>query len=201
MSKRHIRRALFLDRDGVLIKDVGFPHLPEHLVFCEGAIEGLQRAQTLGFELVIVTNQSGLSRGIFNLQQYKDFESLIEKTLLNKGICILKTYFCPHHINGRVKEWSIDCDCRKPLPGMLHTAERELSINLSESFMVGDRVSDLVAAKDAKLKGFFFISPNKEIDIKTNTSRAIFADKGFLGVFSNLNEVCIRVEGLNATIP
>jgi D-glycero-D-manno-heptose 1,7-bisphosphate phosphatase len=191
MSKHPMRRALFLDRDGVLIKDIGFPHLPEHLVFCEGAIGGLQRAQTLGFELIIVTNQSGLARGIFNLQQYKDFEAFVEGMLSKNGVSILKTYYCPHYTEGTVKEWVVRCQCRKPAPGMLNTAAREFDVNLEESFLVGDRPSDIQAARNAGLRGYFLVGnhPEARLSMETSFGESLKQDYKFMGKLDNLTMV------------
>ena len=184
-----LQRALFLDRDGVVIEDCGFPHLPGHLVLCDGAIAGMRAAMTKGFTLVIVTNQSGIARGIFSLQQYFDFSDALLKRLSASGVAVAKSYFCPHLPDARVERWRRLCDCRKPLPGMLFLAARELSLDLSKSILVGDRISDVRAARAAGLSASYLINGHSKNQELIQESVELREDKHFRGFYSDLSSV------------
>lgn len=134
-------KAVFLDRDGVLIEDTGFIHKIEDFRIKEGVIAGLLKLQK-HFLLFIVTNQSGIGRGIFSQQQYDTFHAHLLSELRKSGIEIKKTYVCPH-----VPEQ--DCDCRKPKPFFLELAKKEFDVDLKNSFMLGDRKSDVLTGHNA----------------------------------------------------
>lgn len=157
-----LKKALFLDRDGVVIEDTGFPHLPEHLVFCAGAIEALRAATNLGFTLVIVTNQSGIARGLFSLTQYQAFSRYLTDELSRHDVSLTAQYFCPHLPNAAVAQWRESCDCRKPAPGMLLQATKELNVDLSQSTLVGDRWSDMEAASAAGLASYYLVGKHRD---------------------------------------
>ncbi|MBD3752309.1 MAG: HAD-IIIA family hydrolase [Micrococcales bacterium] len=112
--------AVFLDRDGVLIEDTGYPHLEAHLRLVPGAAEAVRRLNQLGYLCVIVTNQSGVARGLFSEDQMKAFNALIVRKLAAKGAIIGAVYACPFHSEGRVEAYiHPDHPDRKPNPGML----------------------------------------------------------------------------------
>ena len=125
-SRSSLRKAVFLDRDGVINKDIGYVHRWEDFEFVPGAIEGMRLLQKAGFSLVIVTNQSGLSRGLYSVEQYHLLTNTMIKYLSSCGVKLDGVYHCPHHPNGSVPELSLDCDCRKPAPGMIEQAARDL---------------------------------------------------------------------------
>jgi len=158
--ERRSPRALFLDRDGVVIKDTGFPFLPEHLQLCDHAVSGMRAAQELGFTLIVVTNQSGIARGIFSLDQYLAFESFLKAELAARGVFLAKTYFCPHLPDAPIAQWSARCDCRKPAPGMILKALADFRLDPQLCFLVGDRLTDLGAARAAGLGGYFLVKSN-----------------------------------------
>ena len=149
--------AVFLDRDGVLIEDTGYPHLEEHLRLVTGAAEAVRRLNQLGFLCVIVTNQSGVARGLFSEDQMKAFNALIVRRLAAGGAVIGAVYACPYHSEGRVEAWiHPDHPDRKPNPGMILRAIADHGIDPARSFLIGDQPSDLEAARRAGLPGFRF---------------------------------------------
>ena len=114
-----MNKAIFLDRDGVINEDTGYTHKVEDLEFVNWAIQGLERMQSLGYKLIIVTNQAGIAKGKFTEEDYFAFRNEMHRRLKEKRVIITAEYFCPHHIGGTIEKYKIDCDCRKPKPGML----------------------------------------------------------------------------------
>jgi rfaE bifunctional protein nucleotidyltransferase chain/domain len=158
-----LRKAAFLDRDGVINKDKAYVHRWEDFEFVPGAIEGMQKLQDAGYALVIVTNQSGLARGYYTEAQYQALTEALTQHLAGQGVKIDCVYHCPHHPKGSVPELAIDCDCRKPEPGMLLQAARELGLSMAESLMVGDKPSDMEAARAAGVgRAYLVQSDNSE---------------------------------------
>lgn len=149
--------AVFLDRDGVLIEDTGYPHLEEHLRLVPGADAAVRRLNALGYLCVIVTNQSGVARGLFTEAQMKAFNALIVRKLAAKGAIIGGVYACPYHSEGRVEAYiHPDHPDRKPNPGMILRAIEDHHIDPAKSFLIGDQPSDLEAARRAGVPGFRF---------------------------------------------
>ncbi len=149
--------AVFLDRDGVLIEDTGYPHLEEHLRLMPGAAEAVRRLNQLGYLCVIVTNQSGVARGLFTEDQMKAFNALIVRKLASRGGMIGAVYACPFHSEGQVAAYiHPDHPDRKPNPGMLLRAIADHGVDPAKSFMIGDQPTDMEAAQRAGVSGFLF---------------------------------------------
>ena len=151
-------KAVFLDRDGVVNVDHGYTYLSEDFEFIPGVFPACRRFISLGYKIVIVTNQSGIARGYYT---EADFEALTDYMLQEfkmQGINIEAVYHCPHHAKEGYGEFKLDCDCRKPKPGMLLKAARELNIDLAESIMIGDKVTDMIAGKAAGVKKSILIA-------------------------------------------
>lgn len=149
--------AAFLDRDGVLIEDVGYPHREDQLRFIPGAAEAVRRLNGLGYMCVIVTNQSGVARGMFSLEQMEAFNALIVRRLAARGAVIGAVYACPYHAEAVEERWRHpDHPERKPNPGMILRAMSEHRIDQARSFLIGDRPSDLEAARRGGIPGFRF---------------------------------------------
>lgn len=143
------RRAAFIDRDGVLNEERAFVHRIEDFVFLPGAIEALRALQAAGYLLVIITNQSGIARGLYPEAQYLALTAHISERLLAAGVRLDAVEHCPHLPDAPLERYRIDCDCRKPKPGMLQRAAAALDIDLAASFLAGDRLSDLEAGRAA----------------------------------------------------
>jgi D-glycero-D-manno-heptose 1,7-bisphosphate phosphatase len=150
-------RAAFLDRDGVLIVDSGYPHRPEDLVFIEGAAAGVRRLKRAGFRVVVVTNQSGVARGLFSLAEMEAFNTLMRDTLAAEGAEIDAIYACPYLLDAAVAEFSHpDHPDRKPNPGMVLRAIADLDLDPARSVLIGDKESDMEAARRAGVSGARF---------------------------------------------
>jgi D-glycero-D-manno-heptose 1,7-bisphosphate phosphatase len=161
MTSPALAPAVFFDRDGVLIEDTGYPHLETDLILMPGAAQALRRLNDLGYKTVIVTNQSGVARGLFSLDQMHDFNALLVRTLADQGGRIDAVYACPFHSVGSVPEFiHPDHPDRKPNPGMILRAIIEQGIDPAQSFLIGDRQSDLEAAHRAGIPGHLFTQGN-----------------------------------------
>lgn len=149
--------AVFFDRDGVLIEDSGYPHREDQLVFIPGAAEAVRRLNRHGYLAVVVTNQSGVARGLFTEKQMHAFNALIVRKLGSKGARIAAVYSCPFHDEAQDEAYfHPDHPDRKPNPGMLLKAIAEHGIDPAKSFIIGDRPSDLEAGRRAGVSGFRF---------------------------------------------
>jgi D,D-heptose 1,7-bisphosphate phosphatase len=133
-------RAVFFDRDGTLIVDHGYLSSPDQVEFVPNAVSVLQTLQQRNFLLVIVSNQSGLGRGVITKPQAEAVDERFRALLSENGITLAGAYYCPHAPDA-------GCDCRKPQPGLLRRAAEDLQINLAQSYMVGDKLSDYEAGE------------------------------------------------------
>ena len=141
--------AVFLDRDGVINQDTGYVSCVDDFHFSDGTIEALQILKKKGYCLVVVTNQSGIARGYFTEEQFMSLTEWMDWSLADRDVDLDGIYFCPHHPTAGVGEYRQECNCRKPAPGMLLDAAKDLKIDLANSYMVGDKAGDLQAAKAA----------------------------------------------------
>ncbi|VFP79633.1 D-glycero-beta-D-manno-heptose 1,7-bisphosphate 7-phosphatase [Candidatus Erwinia haradaeae] len=141
--------AIFIDRDGTINIDYGYVFEINHFTFIDGSIDAMRELMLMGFSLIMVTNQSGIARGIFKITQLIVLTEWIKKVLSKHNVYLDGIYFCPHHPEAIIKQWKKLCSCRKPKPGMLLTAKKELHINMSASYMVGDKIEDMQAAQAA----------------------------------------------------
>lgn len=145
------RPAVFFDRDGTLITDVGYlNHLSQVKLFSQVA-EALKTLRKAGFYLFVVTNQSGVARGYFSEAQVKKVHQKLQQMLKAQGAKIDAFFYCPHHPQGKVKSLSRKCDCRKPSTGMVKQALRRYPIDLRQSYVVGDKLDDVLLARNAKM--------------------------------------------------
>lgn len=157
------RKAAFLDRDGVINLDRAYVHRWEDFEFVPGAIEAMRRLAEAGYALVVVTNQSGIARGMYSQAQYQALTHRLREHLAGQGVTVAGIYHCPHHPAGRVAEFAVECDCRKPAPGLILRAARELGLSLPDSLLVGDKPSDIQAARAAGVgKAYLVDSDNAE---------------------------------------
>lgn len=155
------RPAVFLDRDGVLIPDSGYPHRDEDLALIPGAAEAVRRFNELGRLVVIVTNQSGVARGYFTEDRMNAFNDALVEALAARGARIDAVYACPFHSQAEdPRYFHPDHPDRKPNPGMILRAIADHHIDPARSLLIGDRPSDLEAARRAGLPGFLFEGGN-----------------------------------------
>jgi D-glycero-D-manno-heptose 1,7-bisphosphate phosphatase len=148
-TARSRRKAAFIDRDGVINVERGFLHQAEQFVFVPGAVEALQSLQSAGYLLVVITNQSGIARGLYSEADYLQLTAYMQQRLLAAGVRLSAVEHCPHLPDAPLAEFRLDCDCRKPRPGMLLRAAAALDIDLPSSILVGDRATDIQAGRSA----------------------------------------------------
>lgn len=148
-------RALFLDRDGVVNTELNYVGKIEDFIFVEGIFSLCKKFQKQGYKIFIVTNQAGLARGFYTVDDFFILTEWMISEFLKNGIKITKVYFCPHHpdITGH-------CNCRKPNIGLIKQAEMEFDLDLSTSILIGDKISDIIAGKNAGVSLNILINPN-----------------------------------------
>ena len=146
-------KAVFLDRDGTINIDKNYLYKQEDFEYIDGAVEGLRLLYDMGYLLVIITNQSGIARGYYSEEDYFKLDSWLKNDLLDKGVKIAGSYYCPHLPEGKVKAYAKDCDCRKPKTTLFWQATRELEIDMDKSFAIGDKTRDLSICNESGVKG------------------------------------------------
>ena len=159
-------KVIFLDRDGVINQEVGYLHKSKNFKFIDGIFEACRYFQSLGFKVIVVTNQSGIARGYY---QETDFHILTKWMLVqfyNQDIDILDVFFCPHGPNST-------CTCRKPKPGMLIEARDKYGINMAESWIIGDKETDIDAANAAGVNNTILVKSGHSIDGTTSNAKFI----------------------------
>ena len=159
-------KVIFLDHDGVINQEVGYLHKSKNFKFIDGIFEACKYFQSLGFKVIVVTNQSGIARGYY---QETDFHILTKWMLVqfyNQDIDILDVFFCPHGPNST-------CKCRKPKPGMLLEARDKYGINMAKSWMIGDKETDIDAANAAGVSNTILVKSEYSIDGTTSKAKFI----------------------------
>ena len=139
-------KFVLLDRDGVINVEKSYLHKIEDFEYEKNVVEGLLKLRDLGYKFAIITNQAGIARGYYTEEDYLKLQNFIEDNLMKKGIKIEKSYFCPHHPNVTGK-YGIECNCRKPNTGNFELAIKEFDIDVKNSFMIGDKITDLIPAE------------------------------------------------------
>jgi len=177
-------KAVFLDRDGVINVDHGYVSRSEEFCFAPGAVEGMRLFQNAGYRLIVITNQSGIARGFYTEQDYELLTTHIHTELAHAGVSLSAVYHCPHLPDAAVDAYRRDCDCRKPGPGMIRRAVRDLGIDLSQSILVGDKDSDIAAGRAAGVRACYLIAA--EPSALTREPRAD-------GVFPSLKVAALRL--------
>jgi len=169
MNHRNPRRAVFLDRDGTISEEVNLLHSPQQLRLIDGAAEAIRLINQRGWLAIVVTNQPVIARNLCSLEELDHIHAKLETLLGNEGAYLNAIYFCPHHPDSGFpeerKEYKIDCNCRKPKPGMLLQAAQDWNIDLSASVMIGDTERDVLAGQNAGV--------SQSINIQTNQPGAL----------------------------
>lgn len=150
-----MNRAIFLDRDGTLNPDPGYIAEPDDFSLFPGVVESLKKLSNAGFILILITNQSGIARGLIKPSQLEAIHEKLKNMLELGGVSLSAIYHCPHHPDFPSVEGVADCDCRKPLPGMILRAIEAFNIDPDQSYMIGDRVSDIKMALNAGVSPIF----------------------------------------------
>ena len=147
-----MNKAIFIDKDGTLIPDIPYNVNPTLITLSNTAISALKLLQKQNYLLIVISNQSGVARGYFKEEELQNVSDAITTLLSKEGITVDGFYYCPHHKEGTVKEYTIDCDCRKPKPGLLLRAAKDFDIDVKQSWMIGDILNDAEAGKAAGCK-------------------------------------------------
>jgi D-glycero-D-manno-heptose 1,7-bisphosphate phosphatase len=153
------RPAAFLDRDGVINVDHGYTYAPGDLTFTPTAVEGIRLLNRAGYPVLVVTNQSGVARGLYGMAEVEAFHAHMNAALKEQGAHIDAFYYSPYHPQGKVAEFAIEHEDRKPAPGMIRRAMRDWNVRAEGSFLIGDKSSDAESAAAAGLP-WRLIEPN-----------------------------------------
>jgi len=154
-----MRKIIFLDRDGVINHEVGYLHKISDFRFIDEDFSSFIYLKKMGFSFIVVTNQSGIARGIYNEDNYHHLNNWMINEFKRKGIDILDTFFCPHGPDD-------DCSCRKPKPGMLTSAMKKYPIDRDNSWMIGDKEDDITAARESGIYKTILVRSGHNIDEK-----------------------------------
>ena len=149
IDMRQSRAAVFIDRDGTLNEDIGYVSTPADLALYPWAAEAVRLINDSGLLTVVITNQSGVARGMYTEETLGAIHSRMIEELAREGARIDAVYYCPHHPEVGTAPYRIACECRKPRTGMLDNAAHEHKIDLARSFVIGDKASDIKLAENA----------------------------------------------------
>ncbi|MGD0278982.1 MAG: HAD family hydrolase [Smithella sp.] len=161
--------AVFLDRDGTINEEVGYLDSLDKLKIIPRAYKAIRLINESGMKAVVISNQAGVARGLFTEDFVKMINEYLQTALRQKGAYIDNFYYCPHHPTEGLEPYRQVCECRKPAPGMLLQAAQDLNIDLTKSYLVGDRFNDMEAAKIAGVKGIL---------VKTGFGQGLLQDDG-----------------------
>lgn len=161
MGKSDKIKALFLDRDGVINIDKGYVSRPEDFAFIPTFFDGARRFIENGYYIIIITNQSGIGRKYFPKEAYENLTRFYVNELKKKGISITGVYHCPHTEED-------NCSCRKPNAGLLNIAIKTHNVDYEKSIMVGDKISDMIAGRKAKIPRCFLVETGQEIGVSAD---------------------------------
>jgi D-glycero-D-manno-heptose 1,7-bisphosphate phosphatase len=186
------RPAAFLDRDGVINEELNYVHRVEDFHFLPGVLATCRKFVEAGYLLVVITNQAGIARGYYDVPAFEILTQWMKARFAEAGAPLAGVYFCPHHPEGRIERLSIPCDCRKPAPGMILQAQRDLGLDLARSFLVGDKVSDIEAGRAAGVGRCFLVRDSR--DVAGTAPAPHSAD----AVVDNLSEVADLMEAVTS---
>jgi len=172
-------RAVFLDRDGTLNEEVGHIIRPENLRLLPNAGRALRLLSSHNFKLIVITNQSGIARGLFSEEDLRTINLKLQEELASEGAFIEAIYYCPHHPEGEVEIYKKSCDCRKPEPGMMVQAARDFGISLADSFVIGDRYYDIEMAMAVGARGVLVLTGHGQIE-QSNPEYCSRAEPSFI---------------------
>ncbi|MCD8742170.1 HAD family hydrolase [Mucilaginibacter roseus] len=156
-----MNKAVFLDKDGTLIPDIPYNVDPQLITLQADSVAGLKKLQDAGYLLIIISNQSGVARGLFEEDKLTGVEQRLKDLLSAHLINLNGFYYCPHHPDGTLNGYNLDCDCRKPAPGMLLAAAIDHNIDIKQSWMIGDILNDVEAGKRAGCKAVLIDNGNE----------------------------------------
>ena len=160
------KKAIFLDRDGVINKEVNYLYKIENFEFINGVFKSCLYFQNLGYIIIIITNQSGISRDFYSDNDFQKLSAWMLEEFSKHGIIIQDTFYCPHGPES-------NCRCRKPKPGMFIEAKKKHNINMKESWMIGDSEVDIQSANDANIQNTILVRSGKKINEPSSNAKFI----------------------------
>lgn len=181
MPHMNKERAFFIDRDGVMCRMVEYesgwdsPQKPEDLSLVDGIVELVEKIKEEGFVVIEISNQPSVAKGKMSLEVSDYIEARMHRLLNERGVKIDYVYICHHHPKGVIPELTCECDCRKPKPGLIVRAAKELGIDLAESFFLGDKASDVEAGKAAGCKTILYLHED-DLPEKVEAAKKAVAD-------------------------
>ena len=152
------RRAVFMDRDGTISEEIGYVNHPSRYRVFPYSAEAVRRLNEAGWLAILVTNQAGVARGYFTEDLIGAVHNVLAEELERQGARLDAIYYCAHHPTVGAEPYRLDCDCRKPKPGLIERAAREFEIDLAQSWMIGDRYSDIELARNAHTRAALVLS-------------------------------------------
>lgn len=152
-----MNKVIFLDRDGTIIKDKKYLSSLDGIEFLNDIDTALNIFLKNDFKLIVVSNQSGVGRGYMRIEDVEMIHDCIQKKLSSRAIPITAFYYCPHYVGSQIKRYNVKCSCRKPSAELISRAAKEHDVDLKESYMIGDKESDVLAGKNAGLKNSYRI--------------------------------------------
>ncbi len=182
--------AVFLDRDGVLIEDTHYPDSFSKIIIIPDAVQALRILNEKEFRIIVISNQSGVARGLFPLDFVINTHIMLKNEFARQNAGIDEFYFCPHHPEGTIKEFSIACNCRKPKTGMIERAVKDFPVTLPESYMIGDKLSDLQTGLNAGISPILVKTGYGERTYEKNRS---FVKDNDIPVFGTLSEAAYYI--------
>ena len=165
-----LSKALFLDRDGVVNHDLGYVHKSSDIVFIDDIFKLTKMAQDLNYLIIVITNQSGIARGKYTEDEFLKLSSWIKDRFFANGVNLTRTYYCPHHPDFGNQKYKKVCLCRKPGSLLFNQAKEDFNIDMKASIMIGDKLSDLEAAKNAEVGSLLLFSNNINSEYETSPS-------------------------------
>lgn len=171
-----MQKAVFLDRDGVINRDYGYVGSLDRFEFLPGVKEALAELKTMGYKTVLVTNQSGIARGLYTIDDFETVTDFMQGQLEFANAKLDGVYMCPHHPKATVAQFRCECSCRKPKSEMFVWAKSELDIDMANSIMVGDHVTDLQAAAGAGIKTLVLVGDHIATESKLMGSAVVCKD-------------------------
>lgn len=192
-----LRPAAFIDRDGVINAELDYVHHADDFHVLPGVVTGLQRLAALGYALVVVTNQAGIAKGLYDEAAFEQLTLHMRELFAREGVHFEGVFHCPHHPRGSVAAFAVECDCRKPAPGLLLRAARELALDLPRSVLVGDKTSDAQAGRAAGVRWTVLVESGHSLPADADD----FADHRCADLAAAADWIAARTVNQDATLP
>ncbi|NHI92311.1 MAG: D-glycero-beta-D-manno-heptose 1,7-bisphosphate 7-phosphatase [Candidatus Lokiarchaeota archaeon] len=162
MEEFLINKAIFLDRDGVINKDIEYLDDYNKFIFLPKVFDAIRLLNQNGYKVIIITNQSGVARGFFTEEKLNLIHEKMTEDIQKNNARIDSIYYCPHHPDFGSAQYKKDCECRKPKIGLILKAKKDFNIDLSHSFFVGDKITDIVTGVNARCKTILISDDSKK---------------------------------------